>query len=112
MGLFFIDQSDSKDAVRGLIRDIHTLSQRDSDPDKLSEQSKVVLDRIEALVVPWNVDTLKFMNLLKSQIYSGNTKGALRLVDIIPPRRVTPLSLVCAVAFSIAVTAIIYHLRF
>lgn len=108
MGLFFTDQSADKDAVRKAIQRMDGLS----DLDKIEERSKETLDAIEGIVTNWNVDTRKFMALLRSQILSGNIKGALKIVDIVPPRRVTPFALGCAVVFAVIATAIIYNLRF
>ena len=40
----------------------------------------------------WQIDTPKLMALLRSQVYSGNAKGAMRVIeDNIPERRLKVL---------------------
>jgi hypothetical protein len=94
MGYIYVDQKDSKDAVRNIVNHIHSYSQEERDIDRLSEYSAEKLQQVADLIQDWNVDPGKFMALLRSQVLSGNNKGAQRIIGIIPDRRMRLLPLI------------------
>jgi len=52
------------------------------------------LEEVRRISRDWNVDDDKLMALLRSQVLSGNNKGALKIIDIIPDRRMKLLPLI------------------
>lgn len=76
MKLLFVDQSESK------LHCIDLLDQllADKDDPRYKQAAELTLEGIMGIAKAWNIDQEKLLALLRSQIFSGNIPGAIKVI--------------------------------
>lgn len=99
MDILFTDQTPEKQYCIDLLDQLEA----DKDHSRYQEACQSTLDKIMKAAQSWRVDHKRLQALLRSQIWSGNVPGAIKVIKGgIPDRRVKPWAIITGTLLLIA----------